>query len=414
MEKSRICIYINNYGTTNMVMPSLIEANPGMGGTQYEMFLLCELFSKNNIPFTLLLTHKQQFSYEIKYEFVDNIESAFDYCNRNKSKYIILRANDGLKSIDKLKETKIIYWVHNFIDYKSATLIAKNSKVKKVVFVSQEAADFYYDHDISKKGAVIFNAIPSKRVINDKAKKENIVAFIGDLSPYKMFDKLTAIWPKIIKKNPDAKLLVLGSGDLYGKGKKFGAYRLAEEKFEVKFLKPILKNNLFGTVEFAGLVKGDMSQKISRAKVTVFMNPIETFCIAATDSIGNGVPVVCPKSTGYCDVVNKKTGFLFRSKFGAKRYINKILKNKDSLVINEESLGYFKSFQPDTFYDSWISLLNDLENDNHKKITHKKNYFVNNKLFVVIMRNIRLILHLPNCFSRIGIKWYIAKILKKN
>ncbi len=414
MDKNNLCIYINNYGTSNIELGDLESSNPGIGGTQYEMFLLCELLYKSNIPFTLLLTHDQKFKKPIEYDLVENISEAFNYCNAKKVKKLILRANDGLEYLSVLTRTKVIYWIHNFIDYKSATKIALSKIVSNVVFVSQEEADYYYDHDIAKKGTVIFNAIPNKRNFQKK-EKENVVAFIGDLSPYKMVDKLTSIWPKIKRRVPDAKLLIIGSGDLYGKGKKFGKYGIAEEQYEKKILKPLLKHNLLESVQFSGLVKGNMADLIQEAKVTVFINPIETFCIAATDSIKNFVPVICPKSTGYCDVVTNKTGIFFKTKCGAKRDIYKILKDKTKIEFTKSDLSYLEKFSPDSFITSWKQLIqNDNTTQTAQKIYHKNNYSVNSKHFVIFMQKIRRIFHLPNAFSRIGIKWYLKKLIKRN
>jgi len=413
MEKGDICIYINNYGTSNILIPNLADNNPGMGGTQFEMFLLCQLLKERGIPFTLLLTHPQKTVDNIEYILVKDIDDAFVYCNKHLIKHLILRANDGLKNLDALENTKIIYWIHNFIDYSSATKIAKSKKVERVVFVSQEEADFYYDHDISKKGVVIFNAIPKVKKEHEQ-EKENIVAFIGDISPYKMLDKLTALWPRIIRKVPDAKLLVLGSGDLYGKGKKFGEFGIAEEQYEKKVLKPLIKHKVLDTVIFQGLVKNNMSDLISRAKITVFFNPIETFCIAATDSIKNKVPVICPKSTGYCDVVRKQTGYLFRNKNQALRKIISVLKNNDKWLIADNDLHYLDNFYSEIFLERWLSLFDNLANQKPPKISHKNNIFVNNKFLVISLRRIRTVFHLPNGFSRIGIKWYMKKLLKRN
>jgi glycosyltransferase involved in cell wall biosynthesis len=415
MENFKICIFINNYGTSNIKLPDLSLSNPGMGGTQYEMFLLIQLLAKSNIDLTVFLTHNQQFETNIKYRLVDNIEEVFNICNKENFDYAILRANDGLKNLNILNKTKIIYWVHNFIGYKSATCIAKNEHVAKVVFVSQEEADFYYDHDISKKGKVIFNAIPKFNKKNQIKEKENIVTFIGDLSPYKKFDKLTKIWPKIVSKVPNAKLLVLGSGDLYGKGKTFGKYGYAEEHFENRFMKPIIKHNLQTTVEFAGLVKGNMPELISKSKVTVFMNPIETFCIAATDSIANKVPVVCPKSTGYCDVVTNNTGYLFTRKNQIVNVVVRILKSNKQYNMTNEDLRYLESFSPETYLSSWLNLFAELNPSKvYKKRYHKKNYSVNHKWIPIVLDKIRTLFHLPNGFSRIGIKWYLRKIIRKN
>ena len=413
MEKASICIYINNYGTNDIVLPDLRKANPGMGGSQYEMFLLCQLLQNKQIPFTLLLTHKQKFVDKIDYKLVKDIHDVFNFCNNNSVEYLVLRANDGLDCADELNDTKILYWIHNFIDYRSATKIAKNTKVEKVIVVSQEEADHYYDHDISNKGVVIFNSIPERRQI-DTPSKENVVAFIGDLSPYKMFDKLTAMWPKIVKKIPDAKLLVLGSGDLYGKGKKIGQFGIAEESYEKKILKPILSNDLIDTVSFQGLVKGGMDGLISTAKVTVFTNPTETFCIAATDSIKNKVPVICPKSTGYCDVVTKKTGYLYRTKSQAIKRVVSILNNKKPIDIENDDLSYLNEFSSENFLKSWLSLFEDLRKGNKRKINHKSNLFVDGKLFIVLLKSLRRLFHLPNGFSRSGIRWYIKRLIKKN
>lgn len=408
----KIGMFIKNYATTDFVLHDLTQENPGLGGSQYEMFLLAQLlFEKpiNGVEFELILSKPQVTFYKNNFTIIQNIDDVFAYCESNDFDYLILRCNDGINNLSRLNKTKIIYWAHNFFDSTYADIISDSKQVKKIVFVSQEESDFFYDHDIIYKSDVCYNAIPYFDISKIRSsKKENIVLFIGDLSPYKHFDKLTKIWPSIIKKIPDAKLMVIGNGDIYGKNIKFGKRNIAEANYENIIFKPLEENNIENTVEFKGHIKKGIKEIISDAKVTILMNPRETFCIAATDSIASGVKVIAPKSTGYCDViVNKKTGYLVKNTHKLKNKLIKILKSSN-YVINPDDLKYLEKFSPINFYNKWVDIL--LNIDKSKKPFVKKNLTVDLKWLGILLHFIRKVFHLPNSFSRIGINHKIKKL----
>ena len=76
----------------------------------------------------------------------------------------------------------------------------------------------FFDEDIS-----------TVRFIDNKT-----VVYMGALVEGKGFSELCSIWPSIINEVPNATLLVLGSGSLYGRIK-LGPLGIAEESYERKF-----------------------------------------------------------------------------------------------------------------------------------------------------------------------------------
>lgn len=100
--------------------------------------------------------------------------------------------------------------------------------VDKVVFVSQLNLEEARRDGLIKGGAFIYNGLAEKNLnflskleardwLTNKAgrnlKNEYLVGSIGRLSYQKNFSWLIAVWPEILKIKPEARLVVLGSGE---------------------------------------------------------------------------------------------------------------------------------------------------------------------------------------------------------
>jgi phosphatidylinositol alpha-mannosyltransferase len=122
------------------------------------------------------------------------------------------------------------------------------------------------------------------------------ILFLGRLDPRKGLDRLLAAFPLIRQKNPDAQLIVVGSGPLLERYKKSVPRRLRE------------------AVLFEGKVAPEIIPRYY-ASCTVYVSPAtggEVFGIVLTEAMATGKPVVASNIPGYAEVIqNNINGILF-------------------------------------------------------------------------------------------------------
>lgn len=384
------------------------KGNPGIGGTQYEMFLLAYLmFQRNNdFDFGLLLTHKQEGFEFSKIDIIDNFQEVVSFCNENKVDILIMRENNQFNLINQLLKTSVVFWIHNFISYKIVHQIGLSKNIKRVIFVSKQHYDFYIEYNLNKKASYIFNTLAFPEYLPKVVEKQNNVVFTGNIVPIKRLHLVTKIWPYIHKKVPDSRLLVIGSGANAHRDAVLGPHKLAEAKYEKKIFEPLEKYSLLDSVEFYGIKGLEKNEIIRTAKVGVSPNKDETFCLSAAEYILNGVPVVGVSRGGINDVVqNKKTGFLHRSLRSIKKDIVCVLKNKKRIDITEQSISVMSfRFSYDCFYNSWVkNLLEVYDGVSVKRLRSSKPYWDKGKWIGCVLRFLRRCFRLPERFTRLGL-----------
>ena len=404
----KIVLFIDNHSMGGVDISRLYEGNPGIGGTQYEMFLLAKLMIDRNKTddFFLCLTQPQKGFAGERVIVLDTFDDVFKYCNDNLVDILIMRENKKMDEISSLKSTRVVFWIHNFISYSAVKKIGENKNVKRVIFVSKQHYDFYLEYNLNKKASYIFNSLAFPNKLPIGAKKENNVVFTGNIVPIKRLHLVTKIWPYIKKRVPDAKLFVIGTGANAHRNAKLGPYNLASEDYEKKILAPLIKTNTLDSVKFFGILGTEKNKLIRTAKVGVSPNKDETFCLSAAEYILNGVPVVGVKKGGINDVVdNGKTGLLHRSLGKIKHDLVNILLGKKEVTIQNSSLETMKlKFGFDAFYDSWLKTLNEIYEDKKVPILKPSNPMIDKAKWIgSFFRGIRKVFHLPEGFSRLGI-----------
>lgn len=392
----------------NVDISKLYDANPGIGGTQYEMFLLAKLFFDRNIcdDFTLLLTYQQKGLTNKKITILDTFDDVFGYCDQKRVDVLIMRENKKMKEIAKLVNTKVIFWIHNFVSYQLVKQIGLNNNIKRVVFVSKQHYDFYLEYNINKKATFIYNALSFPEKLPSFSIKENKVVFTGNIVPIKRLHLVTKMWPYIKKKVPDAELLVIGTGASAHRDVKLGPYNIAKEDYEKIILAPLIKSNTLSSVKFLGILGTEKNKIIQSAKVGVSPNKDETFCLSAAEYVLNGVPVVGVKKGGINDVImDKQTGLLHRSLKKVRADIVNILLGKKQLNIQESHIDEMKQkFGFSEFYNSWTETIENVFLEKNVEILQASAPRIDKgKWLGSCFRFMRKVFHFPEGFSRLGL-----------
>ena len=404
--KKTIGVFLNNKGTSQVDVSNLQNGNPGMGGTQFEFFIFLSELQKRNIYNIIYFgTAIQKGLNDVKTVVVKDVYEAFEKCNELNVDILISR-DGGADRLDILKNTKVIYWVHNFLPYDFCKTVGKNEKVKRVVFVSYQHRDVYLEMNIAKKAEVIYNSYYLPESINMTPNKTKTVVFLSNIDPVKKLHVVTEIWPGVIKKVPDAKLIVIGSGRNGNRNVPIGPLGIAEASYEKQIIEPLEKTNTLDTVVFKGILGAEKADIISESMVAVAPFDKETFCISALEYIICGTPVVGFSKGGINDVVeNGKTGILCKTKRGLKKNLIKTLLGKKQFNNLPNGIDYLKTnFGVDSFVDKWIKTIDEVDSDiPPHKIKAKRPYGDKYKFAGMVMKFFRMIFHLPDGFSRVGI-----------
>lgn len=398
----KVGFYLDNNSHKNVDYSNPRNGNPGIGGTHFMIWSIAFYLNEINkdIDIYILAPQVDNLPESTKNIYCKDIYDAAQKSKQYDIDIFIFRGpncNEDLYNlIDKLK-LKSIMWCHNFEDAKSMKLASKCKYLKKNVCVGREQYDRLRDHEIISKTTYIYNALDfSGYKEYGTNKKDNIICYIGSIIPSKGFHILAKNWRYIKKKIPDAQLYVIGGGRLYDKKAQLGKYKIAEERYEKKFIKYLLDNNgnINKDVKFFGVLGGEEKlQVMSKAKVGV-PNPTaktETFGIGAIEFQALGIPVVTRRKNGYLDTVDICTGILSPNKRLIKKEIVKLLKDEKKYNQMSSNCRRFveEQFNIQLICDKWRLLLeNVLEDEYETEILEPTNYL--NKLKVIRELNRKL------------------------
>ncbi len=156
---------------------------------------------------------------------------------------------------------------------------------------SKSAANYFYNHDISKKVKVIPNAINIKKVQFSKngrekirkqfsLKRNQVIGNVGRLSSQKNQLYILKVFKKALKIKPNLKLILVGDGE--------------DKKMLVD------KVNQWGIqnkVIFTG-IRTDISDLLSSFDIFLFPSLFEGLSVATIEAQSNGVPIL-----GSCEAI---------------------------------------------------------------------------------------------------------------
>lgn len=373
--------------------------NPGIGGSWYTTLLLAlKIAETSRVHVSLFLTKHIILSEKIKLNLCNDIFHAVSLASENEIDLFILNqfsvSENLVKFIDE-GNMKCAVWTHIYIDYITANIISKSKNIKVNIFVGKQQYDYYIDHPVIKKSIVIFNGVS----INQKYRQHNdglTVTYLGALYYSKYFHVLAKVWKEVVKKVPNAKLNVIGSGNIYNKNTRLGSMGVASEEYENLFL-PYLKNedgSLMESVSFLGGMGYEKNEILIKTSVGV-VNPTgisECLPMSVLEFLSFGVPVVTKNAWAYPDViVHNKTGILYLSEMMLANKIVKLLKDHDlnnNLGKNARTFTISK-FDIENIVWKWIDLIHNLNTEEvFEKPKASAPYFNQLKLFRIFNRQL--------------------------
>lgn len=400
----KVGIYIEDLPEIDCSNPHL--GNMGVGGSEFCMLLLVYYLMKiKQVPINVYCTTEAILPFSLKPVIVkDGVEAVLKSIDSGDN-FLIMR-NPSPKSltyqfISKAKH-KIIIWCHNYILSDYADYLSRCTSVKSVVFVGKQLYDRYIDHDIINKSVYIYNIVPDPvSVVQRKLKK--YVVYVGGLYYTKGFHILASIWKDILKKVPDAELIVLGSGNLYSRKVKLGKYSIASEEYERKFIPYLLDKNgkILSSVHFLGIVGQEKYKIFENASVGV-VNPsgrTETFGMGVVEMNSASLPVVTINRNGYPDTVkNGVNGYLCNSKKKIRNQIVYLLEHpKENLELGINGKNMTERYAANNILPQWLQLFNEVIQNNSCYFPYRpaSTPLSNNfKYLRVIIRFLRFNLHL--------------------
>lgn len=387
----KVAFYLHN-GCYNSKQnySNLLAANPGIGGSEYEILLIAYALTIRNNGIDVLFYAAQggNFPSELKVEIEPSLDTAIQRIYSKGCNILVFDRKQIKWSEYELNnlppDFQLIPWCHTFYNTSELNATYRNSHIAKLICVGTEQVDIFRDHKAFYKTEYIYNCVPVNYERVKQAKllpnnqREHIVTFVGSLNPIKTFHVLAEIWPTILSRVPDAQLYVIGSAGLYTKGAELGKFGIAEKYYEESFIPYITQNGkLLDSVHFVGALGEEKNDILLRTKVGV-PNPTgrtETFCIVAVEMQLMGCSVASMTAPGYFDTIYN--GYMVkRNKKALADAIVKLLLN-DPPRSYEETLSYIENnYSVDVIAKEWEQFLsNDLSKRIHPQMSLKHGWF---------------------------------------
>ena len=425
----RIGIYVNNENIAAVDCTDLRRGNPGIGGTEYCILLLAQIF-KESFPeesVVLFVARNSRLPRVDQVVVVEKFDMLCDKVRNAQVDMLVISAVHEGKPLSSVffaeienKQIKTILWGHNFYLNDFCNKVAKCSAVKANVFVGRQQYDRYVDHKVIRKSTYIYNMYPMNRAGERRRNDNHSVTYIGSLVPTKGFHVLAAVWKDILKCVPDAELNIIGSGKLYGRNSKLGRYNIADEEYEASFMPGLIdeKGNVLPSVHFLGVLGTEKNEIIQRTCVGV-VNPTgrtETFGISALDFESQGVPVVTIAKGGFLDtVIDGQTGLLYGNTADLATKVTQLLQNE---VVNEQygraGIELSKQFAPERIIKKWNELFHSVMEDVSLPYQKPDSFFeVNLKKYRILNRKIKDAIKIEYPMSVIGVETLARKILRR-
>jgi len=142
------------------------------------------------------------------------------------------------------------------------------------------------------KVVTVHNAVESvgheKELFIEKGFNEKVVTFLGRITYQKGPDYFVEAANKVLKKDPNVRFVMAGSGDMMN-----------------RMIKRVAKLGISTKFHFAGFLKGDeVAKMFSLSDVYVMPSVSEPFGISPLEAMQSNVPVIISKQSGVAEILN--------------------------------------------------------------------------------------------------------------
>lgn len=425
----KIAIYIHNAGIADVDCSDMETGNPGIGGTEYCILLLAQIYKQAYPADEVILIASR----EGRLPAVDRVIVEEDLYNVPKTAreagadvLVVSSLYEGQyldeRFFDRVSQARqrTVTWGHNFCLSPYCNRLVACDYVNANVFVGRQQYDRYIDHAVVKKSTYIYNMYPMDSEGRRGSDFPPVVTYIGSLVPQKGFQVLAAAWKEILARVPDAQLNVIGSGQLYSRDEKLGRFGIAEERFEKEFMKGLTDENgdVLPSVHFLGVMGAEKKDVIMGTAVGV-VNPTgrtETFGLSALDFESRGVPVVTIAKGGFLDtVLDGKTGLLYHSTSELAVCVAELLRDREKNIrFGEEGIRLAETFAPRKIIAQWHVLFERVCRDEKPDFITPDSFMNTNlKRFRVLNRRIKDKCGVEYPLSVIGLESFARNMLRK-
>ena len=159
-----VAFYIPNQGTAEVNCRNLLHGNPGIGGTEYAMFLLAYSLWTNykDLNITVYADKEGLLPENIHIKKVENRNDLAQKVTEDEVDILVLHYN--LSNFDIFRtDLKIVVWAHNYIQPKYLRYLAMEKRIYRIVCVGNEQLNLYRDHAAYRKSVAIYNPFCSKK-----------------------------------------------------------------------------------------------------------------------------------------------------------------------------------------------------------------------------------------------------------
>jgi FkbM family methyltransferase len=312
----KIAMYLENKNISSVDLRFPEQGNPGVGGTEFNFITLAsELQNRYHfLKIKMFAQATQLLPENVACQQAFSCVKAVELAISQGFEFFVWRPTvreDASQLVNNISSyaIKFIIWAHNTPESEILSKLAIAENVRRFVPVGHYQKRAIQSAEIRKKTTAIHNGFHFKAYQGTAEKDPNLVVYTGSIIPVKGFGLLAKAWPKVIQQCPNAKLVVIGSGQLYNRNAKLGPWRIADADFENSAIIPYLSDEngkLISSVIFKGVMGAEKIPLLKQAICGV-VNPTgkgENCPGSAIEFLAAGTAVVSAASEGILDVVD--------------------------------------------------------------------------------------------------------------
>ena len=240
----KIAFYLENRSIPDVDLSEPSLGNPGCGGTEYMLAAIPSYLAaaeeKTSCQPVILANHLHHLPGNVTSLRVSDVVEAASKAKEERCDIFVYRPRRHLETellalIDRLELPTITHCSITPTDLYLRAL-ASSTHVKAVVCIGHEQHDLAWDTPVWPKLTCIPYGLDvgSFRLENPPAREPGLVVYLGALVPQKGFHLLAKAWPRVLRRYPEARLAVTGSGALYGAAD-LGSWGVAAPDYEAQF-----------------------------------------------------------------------------------------------------------------------------------------------------------------------------------